>query len=376
MNRFSGKTVGFSLFKTVVLILFTLLLSFTVQAQIRHLIFFGDSLSDSGNNFWVKSGGPHQGAPITNRSATGERRIWTEYFTRIFEDSRQGGQARSLQVSSKAIHPGIHLNYAWASAETGRHYLSDNSGKPYFPSRDNECRQPGLFADSRGEVQPCVPSVGLQVQQFIQQHGKDPEYIKSSLVVMLAGGNDILNNLGKLLSENRLKILLTQGLSHPIDNTLLNIKVLHRAGVPYSNMLVLGLPDFSLIPAIHKLVNNNASALSMLSQISSAYNRWLQFRLWWETLFSDQAITFYNPTSFLNDLAVNGSYETIDGASLEFSQGLIPCHQKPEEPERPGCDQHIFYNLKHPSSQAHRAFADDLWRHLLRQKPLAAKLSS
>lgn len=169
------------------------------QAAIHHVIVFGDSLSDSGNNTWITTEGPYVGATISSPAPDGQRYSWANYFVERFDQQQGYGDKAALQISSKATSSSININYAWASAETGMHYLNDMTSSPYFVYNDDQCNKPGALDPKDGVY--CVPSVGKQVELFLVNQGQRPSYRQESLFILWAGGNDMFNDIAKITEK-------------------------------------------------------------------------------------------------------------------------------------------------------------------------------
>ncbi|WP_108649333.1 SGNH/GDSL hydrolase family protein [Dongshaea marina] len=146
---------------------------------VSHLLIFGDSLSDSGNNSWITTEGPYVGAAISNPDENGVRKTWANYFADKFSQKLGYGTQGELLPFSRAADDTLNINFAWASAETGDHYLNDMTSSPYFIYDDEICPQPGIIDPEHGIY--CVPSVGKQIDLFLQGY---PSYLQNSLIVL------------------------------------------------------------------------------------------------------------------------------------------------------------------------------------------------
>lgn len=355
------------------------------QAAIHHVIVFGDSLSDGGNNSWITTEGPYVGATISNPAPDGHRYSWANYFVERFDQQQGYGDNAALQISSKATPSSTNINYAWASAETGMHYLNDMTSSPYFVYNDDQCDKPGALNPEDGVY--CVPSVGKQIELFLANQGQRPSYRQESLFILWAGGNDMFNDIAKITEKLAIEPGVTadetqkqeflnqmtqianqeqgedQGLSYPIYNIVKDIQMLRSAGVPYKHILVVGMPDLSTVPAIKQMMEGNEWALPLLSGVSDVYNS----ALWAAVKVNTVAMAkFFNPMPLLNDIVKDKQYVASNGETFLFPNVDEPCYKEAYSPDLPirDCSGFLFYNLKHPTNETHQALADAMWDYV------------
>ncbi|MES2205069.1 MAG: SGNH/GDSL hydrolase family protein [Pseudomonadota bacterium] len=355
-------------------------------ATYSNLIVFGDSLSDAaslsvesnmkkdkenGNNTWVKTQGK-TGAPITNIDfASKNSSLWPNDLisdATLFEANPNA--SRIIYPSSQAAIRGYSplrysINYAWASAETGDHYINDlNAAYPY---NDQACQTIGP-----GEISPtssCVPGVLLQVKRYLT----DVEYHPNprSLIIIWAGGNDIFNNIAKVAAQNQqdskpmlvlkmlnvpFPLLPTKAGNEPLSYAVKNLKqatvMLLKAGVPAQNIYVINLPNLANTPAAQDFVKGNKSLLYALTAITEIFNT---------TLRIDLAFNYMSPGyNILNGhiISVHRSFGQIlkDPQTFGFDKILNNCVQ---DGATPYCQGYLFFNGKHPTTQAHQWMADE-----------------
>lgn len=343
-----------------------------------NLIVFGDSLSDAAsfdarlndsasraNNTWVKVGGGGEGAPITSvNQKTGKRFMWPNYFL------RKGYIYPSSQAREYHISPIDHnVNYAWASAETGSNYVNDAGwiGKAGYPPYNNlSCSQfgPGKINDKSS----CVPGLLLQVEHYLNDVNHQPN--PNSLIIIWAGGNDLFNNIAKIVEKNKgdnpvlllLKMMNAafpvfnvgaKPLSNPVKNIKLAVSRLIDEGIPAHNIYVVGLPNIAKTPAVIKKFGDNQEVLLTLTTISTLYNTALKLELTWD---------LFDPTNNLpkgNIISVYALLEKIFDNPLMygFSHTGISCTQEHKQPD---CEGFLFFNLKHPASETHEKLAKTL----------------
>lgn len=354
------------------------------SAVFNNLIVFGDSLSDAaslstepnmaqekevGNNYWVKAQGK-VGAPITSEnSITKNHPIWPNDLivnsilfdenpnhTRFIYPSRQASQLgySSLRYS---------VDYAWASAETGNHYVNDlQLSHPY---NDQACSAngPGLISPESS----CAPGVLLQIKQYLNDVQNHPN--PHTLFIIWAGGNDFFNNMKKIVDQNKQdskSMLLLKMLNapfplisataenDPLSNAIKNLKqaviMLIQSGVPAQNIYVVNLPNLADTPAAQSFVNGRKSMRYMLVAMTETYNFMLRSYL----VFNYLHASFNLPNG--NIISVNAEFSDIlkNHQRLGFDKLLQSCVQ---EGATPYCHGYMFFNEKHPTTKAHELLA-------------------
>jgi len=355
---------------------FALVLSMSAfSAPIRHIIIFGDSLSDAGentpaedvgNNFWAVAQGK-TGAPIVNMDTrTQTHPLWVNWFSELQHPRDTLHPWRLL--NDKELDPAVHsVNYAFASAETGDHWLNDISGEKYPPYVDAICHAPGKI----GPKTACVPGVLKQVQLYLNAvHHPDPD----TVFIVWAGGNDMLNNItkafqlfsqqgikdiaGKLLNQFENLTAHTQkknlspaapDFSDPLINLLAAKDRLIEAGVKPEQIYILNLPDLSKSPACILLSKGNPAILSAIHALSVAFNDGLSLTLS-HNYFSDNNLPESNILSvydLLNEIIDNPEKYGM----THLSQNCVLDGQTPE------CKGYVFFNDKHPTAETGKIFA-------------------
>ncbi len=115
----------------------------TIASEITHnAIFFGDSLSDVGNNHWIYG----KGAPLTNPGFNHHAYVWVNYllknYNKVIYASNKMSQKNNPYTES--------VDYAYASADTSDDYL--NADYPHdtpVPPVNKKCTDPGLIQGKR-----------------------------------------------------------------------------------------------------------------------------------------------------------------------------------------------------------------------------------
>lgn len=342
------------------------------SASYSNLIVFGDSLSDEGNNTWVKTEGK-VGAPITNiDTQTGHRSLWPNYLIAnpgLFNTNPDGTRViyPVSQASQRGYSPFRYsMNYAWASAETSAHYINDLDLR--YPYNDQACAAAG--AGKLSDMSSCVPGVLLQVKNYLNDVQNHPN--PHSLIIIWAGGNDLFNNIAKVAEQNKgdskpllllkmfnvpFPLLSNSTKKEPLSNPVKNIKeavvMLIEAGVPAQNIYVINMPNLADTPAAQSFAKGNKVMLYSLAAITEIFNMALRI---------DLAFNYFKPTFNLpngNIISANRVFHQIlkNAQALGFNKLLRDCVQDKATPD---CQGYIFFNGKHPTTSVHKDIADDL----------------
>lgn len=208
--------------KKIHLYLILFLLSFFVTSTVlasnqlfSNLFFFGDSLSDMGNNL-IQA----EKAPVTSPGGS----TWANYFAHKFDSSaipsNDGGN-----------------DYAYAGAQTGQSIIA---GQPYFGVRG-------------------------QINLYLSTNTVDPHALYSLWV----GGNDLKDHLNEGPPTHRRMEDIAIATVHSINELVTS---LHQAGANY--ILVPNMRDLGLMPA-----EQNTGLASILSFGTRVFNQSLLTQL-------------------------------------------------------------------------------------------------
>jgi phospholipase/lecithinase/hemolysin len=282
--------------------------SIVVAADFSSLYVFGDSLADNGN-FYEQSqqvdfgtnpapfppdttGTPYPAYPghpyYQGRFSNGP--VWVEFLN------------QNLGLSPSSLK-----NFASGGAGTGTFH-----------------RAGSLF-----------PGMTTQITSFLQQSGGalDP----NGLYILSAGSNDYsdpsFTNPADILGA-------------AVNNVANALGVLRASGA--KNFMVVGVPDFGLIPETAGLSDPARAGLSALSAAHNGALAALIPRLE-DTLNAE--ITFLDIASLLRDAIDNPSQyvftNVTDGCLFVLSCATDPNQQ----------DQYLFWDISHPTTAAHRQIA-------------------
>lgn len=373
------------------------------SATYNNLIVFGDSLSDAaslssepnmakekdiGNNYWVHAAGKI-GAPITSLTLDSHLNpLWPNILvqnTMLFGENPNHTQYiyPARQAHALGFSPlRYNTNYAWASAETGNHYLNDfdlneKTHPPFiFPSySDDVCDAfgPGKISENTS----CVPGVLLQVKTYLNDVNGHPN--PRSLIIIWAGGNDIFNNAAKIADQDKgenkallfLKLLtipypLDQNigvapLSNPINNLKQAVMLLIQAGVSPKNIYVINMPNLAQTPAAKTAAQGQKAVLYLWDVISRIFNTGLEIALVYDYVHPQFNLPRHNIISANKMLTEIVAHEQRYGFS-RHDQSCVKDHAPPD------CPGYIFFDDKHPTAKTHVIIADELAQTLLNAK--------
>jgi phospholipase/lecithinase/hemolysin len=322
-----------------------------------NLIIFGDSLSDVGNNTWidVKGRDQHysQGAPITNIDFSAQQPlIWPQYLV------------KSGQFTEKTVIPSrlwtnqdlqtTNIDYAYASAETGDGFVNDLVS-PF--TVNNNCLKPGKINHSMS----CVPGVGQQISYYLADlHQHKQEAGKQTLFIIWAGGNDIYDNVGRLIyraqhfrsnpwllfSSRKYQLSWT-----PAYNLYRATQRLMAAGVPANHIIIFNLVDLSKVPgtlSVAKELFPNSkyairSFLSVFHGVTTLFN--MNLSLWFHLgIRAEEKPQLFDIDNIFVIMASGNRFLGYSFANVKNS-----CVRQQATPY---CRGYLFFNDKHPTTKA------------------------
>jgi phospholipase/lecithinase/hemolysin len=350
-------------------VLLLLIIASPLSAHVfSNMIIFGDSLSDVGNNTWVKTPGrgPNftHGSPITNLSpVTNTPILWAQYLanTDVFTH-------RGLLPSARWHGQNLtttNVDYAWASAETGQRYIND-SYSPYTYSQ--HCPRPGLVNARLS----CVPSVLQQEKIYLANLATRHQHPgKQTLFFIWAGGNDVLDNIARVVYRAKHAKQQTWNLFDgqkrdfswfPTYNLYLAVTHLMAAGVPPNHIFVMNLPDIAKSPAAIKLIakgfkssEHKKLALDFVRDMGDLFNEDLQ--LWLTVGIRGEA----KPKI----IDINDVFTHISSYNRFLNYRFVDTtHSCVHEHATPYCRGYVFFNDQHPTTYAGSLLAVYLMRQL------------
>lgn len=301
-------------------------------APFTHLVNFGDSLSDNGNGSYTLTNHTWPADPAYDRGRFSNGPVWVEYLADLLA-SKEGGL--TVQVMDEAFG-GATLDNDRIQGYTG--YRSDIK----------------------------VPSVAEQVQRYLKRPSRPSDGHDKRLMVIGGGGNDFFFYYNDTTDESTL-LELARGSAHRI---LAQVRLL---------LAETGLPSparrFLLVTRSSLDVKESQTA----SPITAASQRYfdvlnLELRRGVDQLLSEHhqdtvSIAFMDRNildpprlkAFLSSSLVSRSEPNLD-----FKYHTEPCLTgvypgDSSDGVRRLCshvEQHVFWDLYHPTTKAHRILAD------------------
>ncbi|MEJ2516136.1 MAG: SGNH/GDSL hydrolase family protein [Gammaproteobacteria bacterium] len=274
-------------------------------ADIENIVFFGDSLSDTGNVWFATSGFPpppyYQGSSGGPPDFTGgqwsspEGPSWPTVFASMFG-----------LTATPSLVPGGN-NYAWGGARTGVN--TDAGGVPWLD------QQVGVY--------------GLT--------GAAPD--ADTLVSIMIGGNDVANNLGNAAA-----------LEAGIASIVTQMTNLYGRGV--RQFLVANVPDIGATPRFQDIDAVAPGTAAFATMWTMQWNAALEAALD-QLELPGAVINFFDFYSFSRDPdLLAGFANTTDACLTDTSICSDPA-------------SYFYWDPFHPSSTSHALLADGLYRALV-----------
>ncbi len=265
-------------------------------AHVGDIVFFGDSLSDTGNIWYATSGFP---PPPYNQGTQGAA------------PDRTGGQwSDPLGPSWPTVFAHMYGQYATPSLVGGNNYAWGGA-------------RTGVNPDAAG-----APWLNQQVGQYLLGGGSPDDHTLFSVVI---GGNDVANNLGSAAA-------IQAGMA----NITASINALYAAGG--RQFLVANVPDIGATPQFQALDQQQAGIAALASATTMQWNMALDAALAAMNLV-DASIYFLDLYALGKDPAFLAGFANTTDACLT-DQGMCA---------DPG--SYLYWDSFHPSSTTHAAFA-------------------
>ena len=294
---------------------------------INRIVFFGDSLSDSGNHFIATGMSSQQ--PFTLDAPIASYDIGGHHFSDGASWAEQLATALHLPDSGKPSlrAPGLFGNYAVGRARA-------RANAPEFPDF-------ALYS----QVQSYLSDVGGQVPS-------------DTLIAIWIGGNDVSDAIRAFLDDR------TGASSYTILNSALvsmagNISLLYAAGARM--FLIVNIPDFAYTPYVRFLdASGYAGIASVATALTTAYDGALK------------QLADHLPPLLLNRFVdANALIGQIVSTPSEF--GLTNVFDRCTTPDVVGgalCRtprRYLFWDAVHPTRAGHQALTQAALQALLAQ---------
>jgi phospholipase/lecithinase/hemolysin len=303
--------------------------SFASAQTIQKIVFFGDSLSDSGNNYIFTGQSTQRPFPL---ESTFSYDIGGHHYSNGATWAEQVSSALHILNSGKPSlrHPGVFTNYAVGEARS-------RAGSPIFPNFD----------------------LTTQVDDFLADFGgKAPA---QTLFVIWIGGTDIQDALNAL-SVDPSGATSTVILEDALAAIGTNIETLYGAGA--REFLIVSVPDLGKSPLVRYLGTHEDPLIPLLaSQLTGEFDLGLEagtapfaglpgmkyFQFFDVNTLLDKAIA--SPGSF-------GLTDVVDSCTVPFVIAHAICTD-------PG--SYLFWDGTHPTTAGHAIVAKAVLSLLPRQ---------
>jgi phospholipase/lecithinase/hemolysin len=312
MNSFLHRVLTFA-------VLSIALASFASAQTIQKIVFFGDSLSDSGNNYIFTGQSTRQPFPL---ESTYSYDIGGHHYSNGATWAEEVSSALHILNSGKPSlrHPGVFTNYAVGEARS-------RPGSPIFPNFD----------------------LTTQVDDFLADFGgKAPA---QTLFVIWIGGTDIQDALNAL-SVDPSGATSTVILEDALAAIGTNIATLYGAGA--REFLIVSVPDLGKTPLARYLGTHENPLIPLLaSQLTGEFDLGLEagtaplaglpgmkyFQFFDVNALLDQVVA--SPGSF-------GLTDVVDSCTVPFVTAHAICTD-------PG--SYLFWDGTHPTTAGHAIVA-------------------
>ncbi len=274
--------------------------SSTVKAAdlpFQQFVVFGDSLSDTGNDY-IASNGSVPAAPAydTGRFTDGPTSSPSSQISGVWHE--QLAAKLGIAPATPFFPSGSGTNYAFGGAETGNGFTP-------------------------------TPGMQLQLVSFLSNNPKPPS---NALYIFWGGANDLLNATSAAA--------LNTATSSAVQNIAGEISTLASAGA--KNFLWVDLPPLNSIPRTQSSPLNSA-----IGTASIAFNAGEQAAI--------QQLQGNFPGVTITDVDVYSLFTSIlaNPAAAGFANTTDPAQGKNVNP-----DSYLFWDNQHPTTAGHQAIAN------------------
>lgn len=280
------QTLGFSVLLSITLIL----PSFASVPVFSKVIFFGDSLSDVGDNTSSPTGQATETNKVPNENGGYSRgEVWSQPFVRyLYSKGLLASQKAATIVPSKwfdeniQVDPNNSVDFAYSGDITGGYRIGMASNPKYVlyhlanhltngsNAVESSSCQPGALP-TNSTVANSLCGADNRVHDYIQNHQVDP----SALYVIWVGPNDIQQQLGgdmlnyieaypnpaytddgQQITPTFLKYRGADVVNQALANILDAVNTLANSGAKY--FMVINLPNLKFTPQGYMLENINS----------------------------------------------------------------------------------------------------------------------
>jgi len=283
-------------------------------ASFDSLVFFGDSLSDTGNIWYATGGFPpspyYQGSSGAGPDFTGGQ--WSDYLGPSWSTAFA---AQYGLYATPSLVPGGN-NYAWGGARTGVN--PDPTGAPWLDQ---------------------------QVAQYLGLGGPPTD---TTLYSIMIGGNTVANNLGDAAA-------LTAGIGSIVNS----MTSLYGAGA--RQFLVANVPDIGATPRFQEIDAGAPGTAAFASFWTMQWNMALESALG-SLVLPGASVAFLDLYALVKDPTLLALFANTTDACLTSSTLCA-------DPT-----QYLYWDTFHPTSRVHALVADYAARAVAVPEPAALAL--
>lgn len=307
--------------------------------QISQLVFFGDSLTDSGyNNNWSFPTPLPVGKAPTFTTYGGY--VWAQYV------------ARDIKGVTLPVYPGPN------PPDT----ITNNSEYPVpgFVSgtlTGFDYAAAGSTTAAAGFNETWAPSLASQVSFYESTHGNVAD--AKAVYFIWSGANDILTVLTGATFPTQLQLLITANTA--ATNIASQAALLASRGA--TRIVVVTLPNLGLTPLINGLAVSNPTLPAQMQSLSFTFNSMLNQALGGVVARYGMNILMVDSYDLLDNIALAvaaGQPYTVAGQSFTFVNATSPaCAGVSQAIYCPSTapTNYVFADSLHPTDMAHRVLS-------------------
>jgi outer membrane lipase/esterase len=309
-------------------------------SEISQLVFFGDSLTDSGyNDNWSFPTPLPVGKAPTFTTYGGY--VWAQYV------------ARDIKGVTLPIYPGPN------PPDT----ITNNSEYPVpgFVSGTLtggfDYAAAGSTTAASGFNETWAPALATQVLFYESTHGNTAD--AKAIYFIWSGANDILKVLTAPTFPTQLQLLITA--SSAATNIASQAAILASRGA--TRIVVVTLPNLGLTPLINSLAASNPTLPAQMQSLSFTFNSMMNTALGGVVSRYGVKILIVDSYDLLDNIALSvaaGQPYTIAGQSFKFVNATSPaCSTVSQAIYCPSTapTNYVFADSLHPTDMAHRVLS-------------------
>lgn len=306
------------------------------SAPFTSLLFFGDSLSDTGNVYQTTS--------LFNTVTLGLIPVLPEsppYYNGRFSNGPLWTEqvAQRLGHNDDATPAGMSLGVFGSLPSTGQNYAIGGARTAY--------------GGALGILDPLIPTgILAQTEYYLSRVNSTAD--PNALYFLLGGGNDLLAAAEITDPDTRTSSAIEASLY-----LVVSAYTLYTAGA--RNIFIVNAPNIGMVP--DSIANNRTEAGE---QASVVFNYVLDYYVGALGALPSMNIMYFDLFGFYNNIIA----DTLQGGIQYGFTSLTPCINP--GPGVPSCDTAVFFDEVHPTTRVHALFGDRAADQILGQGAQAA----